>query len=154
MSTLLPQSQQEQSNGRLWKLPFNSLAMNEEGVLTLDRTPPPSKHVFQYGGLTVNLFVSHKTPEVSVCRMWANVAVLPYTAENTDARKNVLDILRASQKLEDVKFAIERDQRIIALFEKEYDGDYTLDILMLEIIDYLRQAEPFSNLIKQYISKY
>ena len=134
-----------------WKLPFNALMLNEKGFLTVEHPPPPSKHHFFCKGIKVNLFLSSDESH-STCRMWAEICLLPYTAEYKDGRERAFKILRGSNGLPDVNFVVERDQRILAMYERKKEGTYTLDGLVSEVLSFMKQAEPFAVLLKKYVS--
>lgn len=132
-----------------WTLPFNAISDNNDNVLVLTTPPPESKHQFTYNDLTVHLNVA-STGDGATCRMWAPVCIMPFTAESPTSRGYILEILQAARDLDGVKFVVEKDQRILALYENTLEGDCTLDLLCLEIIDYLQRALPFTALLRTY----
>jgi len=140
----------ENKNQREWTLPFSSICLNNEGVFELNEAPPPSSHVFWYDGKRVNVSLETNADH-AMCRMWSEICLLPYTAESSAQRKLILYILRGSQPLENVKFVVEKNQRILAMYEGRVDGGCTLDQLMLEILEYVREATPFVRLLKNYV---
>ncbi len=139
----------QSDDAKAWKLPFSTISVGDKDVFELQYPPPPSRHLFDLNGLTVNLFLAAGHKETT-CRMWAEVGDVPFTAECSQRREAMFQVLRGSKSLENVKLVLERNQRVLAMYESKINEDCTLDALMMEILLFARETEAFLPLIKKY----
>lgn len=134
--------------GQGWHLPLNVLTLGDEGFFVFDQAPPPSRHRCSCFGLMLHVSLVPDGRD-TICSIWVDVGGLPYTAESAPRRADTIEILRATRHLPAVRFYVEKGQRIYALFEGRIEGHYTLDLLMIEILDFVQQALPFVNLLRE-----
>ena len=133
------------------KLTLNSLAVNDDGVLVIERPLQPAQASFRLDGLTFSLGVHHGDAPGTDYQMWTEVGHVPFTAQSPAKRRDVLAILRHSRGLSRARFVIDGGQAILAAAEGHVDGAMTVDALMHETVQFIHEARPYLRLLKEYV---
>ncbi|HAU29338.1 MAG TPA: hypothetical protein DCW68_04405 [Rhodospirillaceae bacterium] len=130
---------------------LNNLEVNTDGVMQISASPRPSKCQFHFGNTLYNISISPDTPGCAY-NLWAVLGTLPYTAENLQARQNLLAILRGSRKSSnDIKLAITPQQQIVLLANRHFDHHLSVQDFLTETMCIFLQTRSMLSLLHDHI---
>lgn len=128
----------------------DALLISDDGLLSLNRRHTPARHHFWMEGLLFHISI---TPEENstLFQIWAEVGFLPYTIEDPHKRAKLQTILRGAAPLQNARFVVDDQQKILVLGQQEVDGHVALTDLMFEATQFLQEARPFLRLLGEHL---
>ena len=81
----------------------------------------------------------------------ATIGNLPFTAESPEKRKTLLAILDQTKTLLNVKFGVDRQNRIVALGALDLQKVIAPDLIFFPLVLFLQTARPFIQLIGRHL---
>lgn len=137
---------------------MNALYMTPEGVLAVASPPRPSKLNFVVDGLLFHAAIAPAKDDGSgdpgsVGQIWAEVGMIPFTAQSPHTRRTLINLLRSiqSMNLPRARFVVEGQHKILLFCECRTEQPMTADDLIYEIVLLVQEARPFLHLLAEYL---
>ena len=143
---------------------MNALYMTPEGVLAVASPPRPSKLNFVVDGLMFHASIAPAPIALankddgsgdpgSVGQIWAEVGVIPFTAQSPHTRRTLINLLRSIQSmgLPRARFVVEGQHKILLFCECRTEQPMNADDLIYEIVLLVQEARPFLRLLAEYL---
>lgn len=138
---------------------MNALYMTPEGVLAVASPPRPSKLNFVVDGLMFHASIAPAQDDGtgaepgSVGQIWAEVGVIPFTAQSPHTRRTLINLLRSIQSLglARARFVVEGQHKILLFCECHTERPMTADDLIYEIVLLVQEARPFLRLVAEHL---
>ncbi|MCW2244542.1 hypothetical protein M2352_000133 [Azospirillum fermentarium] len=153
---------------------MNALYMTPEGVLAVASPPRPSKLNFVVDGLMFHASIAPAPiapapiapapialankddgsgDPGSVGQIWAEVGMIPFTAQSPHTRRTLINLLRSIQSmgLPRARFVVEGQHKILLFCECRTEQPMNADDLIYEIVLLVQEARPFLRLLAEYL---
>ena len=128
------------------RLHLNSVSIGEDGDVVVYDPAPPARFRFCYQGLWYRAVVSPR-PDGFRLRLTASVGQLPFTAQDRDRRRALLNLLRRLPRSGRFGFAPDARQSIWLVSEFDVAEPPTPEAVFLEIVEVVYQSRPFIGMI-------
>lgn len=112
--------------------------------------PPPIRSAFTVEGQRYRLTLQPEDGTFRL-RVHADCGILPYTAENAEARSRVLRALPRIAGLPLAKVGVTQRQRLLVIGEWSIDGPMTPHAVFYEVLRFMAEARPAVSLIRRLL---
>lgn len=130
-------------------LTLSSVKINDEGIACLEDAPLQSSQFFTVRGKRYFTQILSDGQEHRF-QIWSQIGVMPYSAENPEYRKMLLNILKRSREQKNIQLIVSKEKNIVVFQEQVLNGKINHFIFMRAILRFLAQSMYFVQIIQTY----
>lgn len=131
-------------NGRF---EVRSVSVGADGRLAVETPAPPSRFHFSFQG---TVFHVRLMPLSAGFRLQISAVLghIPFTAESLALRNSALEIIRATEPLDKIRFVVAHGQQVAAIANRDVDDQSLPEAVLHETSMVLHQARPYLALLR------
>jgi hypothetical protein len=131
---------------------YISLFADTEQFISKVKTPQISNLMFEVEGIPLKArHVPTDGPKDQLI-IWATLGYMPYSMNEPVRRRCIVKILESAYALQKVKFGVDQEMRIVALYHQDITKPLAPSYLFVPLIDFMQTARPYMRLIGECLS--
>ncbi|MDX9690119.1 MAG: hypothetical protein EOM37_01660 [Proteobacteria bacterium] len=131
---------------------YISLLKDTNQYVSKIKTPQISNLMFEVEGIPVKArHVPMDNPKDQLI-IWATLGYMPYSMNEPAQRRCIVRILESTYALPNVKFGIDQEMRIVALYRQEITKPLASNYFFVPLLEFMQTARPYMKLIGECLS--